>query len=507
MSPSSRRKRSAVVMIYPYPLYRERVRELQRRFPERAWHSEYVGQALARMSIIGKQCRGPWSPLCLMPISFREVSVFARRGWLKSLNHLMNSSLRRQFPAAALQAGCVNGTLYALPEDVSPYVLLARRSLLKRHGLKPPTTWEALAGQLRFLRSRLGLSEAGIYGSSAQARFAFLLGLLGSNGLDPRQGVRGMLKNRKPMEQAFEWVRGLHEEGLLGTTDEGKGGKKLGALLEGRSPYFFDWPSHMVRLPAETLRDIQLFPFPVGPSGDRPHTPVHGHGWCIPHNAVVQDLAFEALRFFVDASFQRECEAGGGFAFPARKALWRDEEILARKPIYSQAAKLLSSGDVFTVNPVNKDWVRMSSALQQALTEGQSASEWLSRCSGERISPAQKATRSALVRKALATIEARLDEIQTVEQLAASFGVTSTHLRRLFRRELGESCGAVLRRRRMERAREMLSDLTLSMKEIAFQLGFNSTSYFTQAFHAFYGKSPTKMRSEDYRGLLDLRGG
>jgi len=47
-----------------------------------------------------------------------------------------------------------------------------------------------------------------------------------------------------------------------------------------------------------------------------------------------------------------------------------------------------------------------------------------------------------------------------------------------------------------EKARSLLEHIRLSIKEIAFQLGFESQNYFSRAFKNSQGLSPARYRSE-----------
>jgi len=71
------------------------------------------------------------------------------------------------------------------------------------------------------------------------------------------------------------------------------------------------------------------------------------------------------------------------------------------------------------------------------------------------------------------------------------------YLNRLFQRELQQSCRTYLARRRIERARELLSDLTLSIKEIAVQVGAGSAASFNHMCQRHWRCSPAQMRKRE----------
>ena len=102
---------------------------------------------------------------------------------------------------------------------------------------------------------------------------------------------------------------------------------------------------------------------------------------------------------------------------------------------------------------------------------------------------------AATVSRALRLIERGfLDADARVSDLADTLGMTTRHLRRLFRRHAGASPTAVATTRRVQRAKALVVGTTMSMSEIAFAAGFASIRRFNAAFRAVYRRSPTAVR-------------
>jgi len=102
---------------------------------------------------------------------------------------------------------------------------------------------------------------------------------------------------------------------------------------------------------------------------------------------------------------------------------------------------------------------------------------------------------AATVSRALRLIERGfLDADARVSDLADTLGMTTRHLRRLFRRHAGASPTAVATTRRVQRAKALVDGTTMSMSEIAFAAGFASIRRFNSAFRAVYRRSPTAVR-------------
>lgn len=81
-----------------------------------------------------------------------------------------------------------------------------------------------------------------------------------------------------------------------------------------------------------------------------------------------------------------------------------------------------------------------------------------------------------------------------VAEMAAELGVTPTHLSRACREACGRPAHDLLADRRLYEARRLLAETREPVKEIATALGFTSPAYFTRAFHASTGKTPTAFR-------------
>lgn len=124
--------------------------------------------------------------------------------------------------------------------------------------------------------------------------------------------------------------------------------------------------------------------------------------------------------------------------------------------------------------------------LAAAWAEGQLAAE---RAGG--------GTARLLAEEAAAEVERALDEGRRpgVDELAARLYVSRSKLCATFRQETGEAVGTYVRRRRGERAEELLADAGLEVGEVARRLGYPSAGAFCQAFRTSHGVSPSDWRA------------
>ena len=90
----------------------------------------------------------------------------------------------------------------------------------------------------------------------------------------------------------------------------------------------------------------------------------------------------------------------------------------------------------------------------------------------------------------------------SLAELAAICTLSVRQLTRGFRVSRGCSIGDYIEQRRMEQAKRLLMQ-GLSVKEIAFVMGFASPSSFTFAFRRAVGISPSQFRQRQARGLVE----
>ena len=81
-----------------------------------------------------------------------------------------------------------------------------------------------------------------------------------------------------------------------------------------------------------------------------------------------------------------------------------------------------------------------------------------------------------------------------VDIICKTFGFSQSHFSRLFKQNTGEVFSRYLTKVRLEHAIVLLSNTDKSIDEIAYECGFNSTSYFSYAFKKEFLVSPLKYR-------------
>ena len=107
------------------------------------------------------------------------------------------------------------------------------------------------------------------------------------------------------------------------------------------------------------------------------------------------------------------------------------------------------------------------------------------------------------VKKALEFIEEAYGQSLTAEELAKRAGLSKSHFQRLFKSETGHTVTEKINAVRTEKAAFLLTESTVLITDIAFEVGFNSRQHFFDTFRHIYGCSPQRFRknkgNEQYR--------
>lgn len=82
----------------------------------------------------------------------------------------------------------------------------------------------------------------------------------------------------------------------------------------------------------------------------------------------------------------------------------------------------------------------------------------------------------------------------TLTEFSEKYGISIGHLSSLLKAELGLSFSEYLAAKRVQKAKELLADETLSLDEIADHVGYHDYFYFIKVFKKVTGISPSKYR-------------
>ncbi|TDR81485.1 AraC family transcriptional regulator [Paludibacterium purpuratum] len=172
----------------------------------------------------------------------------------------------------------------------------------------------------------------------------------------------------------------------------------------------------------------------------------------------------------------------------AVRMLDREPRLLAlRQNIYWEDDRLAGLGRQLAA----QHWQDSESRLNaNAIGHEMLAYLLLNHSDRQRGLPVRGGLAPTLRRRALELIDHRLDGELTVGELAQALSLSEYHFARMFRESVGEAPHRWIMRRRLARARDLLSRGDLPLTVVAHRSGFSHASHLTRHFREALGVTP-----------------
>lgn len=229
---------------------------------------------------------------------------------------------------------------------------------------------------------------------------------------------------------------------------------------------------------------------------------------------------WETKRFFGTGAvhsgrFRSNADSAGGF----RLSVVRAVKTADREKLYEVLSVWFQELQRLQADVVREECAKLVSLLDSDLTEGQTYSilehgpkeiwlreverypgwtelrTWLQEWVIKRFDQLHPARGSSdWFEKALNLLELRVDMDITLESLAAKAGVHPVTLSRMFKQQTGLSFVRYLTRKRMEKAKRLLTAGDQSIVKIAENLGYQDHRYFVSLFKNEWGMTPGDYR-------------
>ena len=116
-------------------------------------------------------------------------------------------------------------------------------------------------------------------------------------------------------------------------------------------------------------------------------------------------------------------------------------------------------------------------------------------CAAE-IQNLKSQSENPIIKKARLYIEENLTDLQGLEPLAQILNVSPFYLSKLFKEETGETFINYLTSMRLEKAKKLLADRSMIIKEITADVGYNDQNYFSKLFKQRFGVTPSEYRAK-----------
>jgi len=155
---------------------------------------------------------------------------------------------------------------------------------------------------------------------------------------------------------------------------------------------------------------------------------------------------------------------------------------------------LVVSGRGLTLQDVQRlDYARVTFQSKGLLTPEEAIATVQAALTGQ--TPLPQPT-SKLVKRALVYIHQNYHRPLARQDIASAVSVNEDYLSRMFRKEMGLSLWECLTRYRILKAQELLIGADDSIIEVAAQVGFEDSNYFSRVFHQYTGQSPQAYRQQ-----------
>ncbi|MCC8164528.1 MAG: helix-turn-helix domain-containing protein [Lachnospiraceae bacterium] len=104
-----------------------------------------------------------------------------------------------------------------------------------------------------------------------------------------------------------------------------------------------------------------------------------------------------------------------------------------------------------------------------------------------------------LVARAKNYIQENFQKDLSLDEMSKELDISPYYFSKLFKEETGSNFVEYVTGLRIERAKQLLADETLSMKEICAQIGYRDPNYFSRIFKKNTGVTPTEFRGGEKR--------
>ncbi len=103
---------------------------------------------------------------------------------------------------------------------------------------------------------------------------------------------------------------------------------------------------------------------------------------------------------------------------------------------------------------------------------------------------------SSSIAKCMEYIETHIEEKISLDAMAKQIGYASYYLSSKFQKEVGQSISAYIKQRKIETAKHLLKNTSLSAVEVSERLSFSSPSYFGSVFRQCTGMTPNEYQNK-----------
>jgi len=295
------------------------------------------------------------------------IAEFARAGWLRPLNDLVDELPMDDFLPGPIEACTYRDTLYALPWFTDAGLLYYRKDLLHEYGLEEPETWNDLQDAVRTIRRDYPvLSGFIIQGEQYEGLICNVMEFIWSHGGDVwDDSGRWQLATPEAetaLQRLIDFIRvdDITPRGVLTYQEE----ESRHVFQDGRAVFLRNWPYvwELANNPAtgsKVVGNIGIAPLPGEEPGQ--HAATLG-GWNLGISAFSEypEESWKLARFFMEYDQMKRFSIDGG-RLPTRISLYKDPDILERSPYFEDLYEVFINA---RPRPVTPHYSQISDIMQ-----------------------------------------------------------------------------------------------------------------------------------------------
>jgi two-component system, response regulator YesN len=116
----------------------------------------------------------------------------------------------------------------------------------------------------------------------------------------------------------------------------------------------------------------------------------------------------------------------------------------------------------------------------------------------DNIKDRKESRQDQIVKRVMIYVKDQYENTISLEDLAEFLNLSPSHISKVIKKTTGQNFPEILNNFRINKAMQLLREEMLSIKEITYQVGYNSQHYFSRIFKRETGFSPSDFRNRDY---------
>ncbi|MFE8599947.1 ABC transporter substrate-binding protein [Archangium violaceum] len=276
--------------------------------------------------------------------------------------YVSDEVLEQHFPAI-VRNNTVGGKLVAMPWFADAGLLFYRKDLLKKHGQKPPTTWEELEEVARTVQEAERQAGNGkMWGFVFEAKAHETLTCNALEWIDSFGGGtivgedgKVTINSQKAVDaltMAAGWINKISPPEVLEYDEK----EALGVFLSGNAVFMRNWPEAWAKAKAKGGKlkckkgkcEVDVMALPRGGKDGKSTGTLGGWHLAVSRYSKHPEIAADLVKYLTSPEEQKRRAIKAAFN-PSVMALYKDPEVLKANPFYPSLMK------TFT-NPVARPW-------------------------------------------------------------------------------------------------------------------------------------------------------